>query len=306
MMAVAVLVLLAALVVVVYLMWPSRRCPSELHEGKDGFTLEPTGQVFKDMNDFQQWWHSSGHSAKCPIPILTGYGHHKKERERGEGGWPNEQTFARTPINKVDDYEFSRIFGFERDGRMEVPRQDYNRLLNKRTFDWADKPYSSNERRAKYSGLHEGFTASGDFGSVTPEQEKEHEVKEIVAKEYAKDKDYEPVITRIGPNNWEVNELIPKRRAEHYPEPTSDRVVNTADDAVDIAFKYKENSVSRSAIDPYFPPDDGMLPWQSDRYAKDAWAGPVPNMERMFGPTFDRENWIVKGPHPLMAPETAN
>jgi len=308
-------VLLAIGVIVAYIYMGSARtaCPTTLHRTEKGrLLLKPMEKNFSDMNDFEQWWHSSGMNARCPIPVLTG----EREKHHGEGTWPREQTSAQTPINKVDDYEFSRIFGVERNGRMDVPRQNFNVLLEKRTFDWADKPYSSDERRAKYAGLHEGFTTDGDLASEAMQrfgekgESTDKEVAALVAKAYENDKDYEPVVTKLGVNHWEVNELVPRHRKEKYSDPSVDnRVVNTDNDAVDINFKYNEGRASNSAIDPFFPPDDGMLPWQSDRYARDPWYGPVPGMERMFGPSVDRADWVVDdpvGPHGLMLPQTPN
>ena len=63
--------------------------------------------------------------------------------------------------------------------------------------------------------------------------------------------------------------------------------LDTANDAVDIKFRYRENKVVEEAIDPYFP-DSWATP---ERQSKDPFYGPVPNMERMFGPTFDHKEW---------------
>ena len=112
----------------------------------------------------------------------------------------------------------------------------------------------------------------------------------MVAKAYESDPNYEPVITKVGAHHWEVNELKPRRRHEKEEEVAHDRVVDTGNDAVDIAFEYREKVTSSQAIDPYFT-TTGDLPFQSERTSKDPWYGPVPGMERMFGPTFDRKKW---------------
>lgn len=306
----SVLVILAFLVVVGYYILPSATCPAFIHRMDNGaLRLEPSGQVFEDMNAFQKWWHSAPESQVCPIPILTGSD--KPMRPEPEP----EQLYAKTPINKVDDYELSRVFGYERNGRMEVPRQNFNVLLNKRSFDWPDKPLSSDERRAKYMGLNEGFTATGELksyvlsepssadrvkdavqqyrGPYHPgrcEDPEDREVDLMIRKAYQNDDDYEPVVTKVGANHWEVNELRPRRRNVEQSEPTEDSIVDTGNDAVDIAFDYREKRVTDDAIDPYFPVT-GDLPYESERYAKDPWSGPVPGMERMFGPTLDQKQW---------------
>lgn len=329
---VGVLAVLAVLVVAAYVWWPGGGravCPKELHRHEDGhLSLKGMGKTFSDMNEFEQWWHSSGLNATCPLPVLTGARRERTILESG-GGWPNEQTFARTPIYKVDDYEFSRIFGNERNGRMDVAKRDYNLILEDRQRDWANLPVSAESRAAQYQGLTEGFAANGVMSSAREaaarygEKGKAHEdgmdvecklsreakdVAAMVAKAYEDDPDYEPVITKVGPNHWEVNELKPRHRRVEYSDPVNNRVVDTANEAVRKEFKYEQDRVNEAAIDPYFPADpttEGELPWKSDRYMRDPWYGPVPGMERMVGPTFDRESWLVPvpgGPHPLMAP----
>jgi hypothetical protein len=212
---------------------------------------------------------------------------------------------------------------------MDIPRQDFNMILNDRQFDWADKPMSSDERSAKYQGLREGFTAAGDLKSIvmgqpTPSElvveaaqrygersydrsyDRSHEVEEadidchisrearevaaLVAKAYESDPTFEPVVTKVGANHWEVNELKPRRRQGKYEDGiVDDRVVDTTNDKVDVRFQHRENRIIEDAIDPYFP--EGALPFESARQSRDPWYGPVPNMERMFGPTFDHKEW---------------
>jgi hypothetical protein len=327
---VGILVVLALLVVVGYALWPTGAsvCPPTLHRANDGSLELSSGETFPDMNAFQKWWHANREYANCPLPVLTGAREYPIMREEGD----DEQTYAKTPIYKVDDYEFSRIFGYERNGRMEVPRQNLNVILNKRAFDWPDKPLSSDERRAKYQGMNEGFTTQGDLKSVvlaepTAEElvleatqkygsmsgrrrrhgddeevqndleckmsREAREVASMVSAAYASDPNYEPVVTRVGKHHWEVNELKPRRRAtDRYVEPEPDAVVDTGNDAVDVGFEYREKQVVDEAIDPYFTMT-GDLPYYSQREGdtSDAWYGPVPGMERMFGPTFDHKNW---------------
>lgn len=340
---IGLLFVLAIVVVVAYIMVGSRSasiCPSELHRRVDGsLELRPTGQTFHDMNAFQQWWHAPGGllaspaSMGCPLPLLTGA---REVSVMEEDRFPGEQTYAKTPINKVDDYEFSRVFGYERDGHMVVPRENYNRILGERAFDWADRPLSSDERRDKYMGLREGFTASGELTSEHLKTEKRasgsvaegfsgrmdpvreaaarygerrrkigdedleckmsreaREVGVMVARAYDSDPNWEPVITKVGPHHWEVNELKPRRRYGDIDETVEERVVDTANDAVDVRFKYREKPVVEDAIDPYFgfSSGSGSLPFESDRYSSDPFMGPVPGMERMFGPTFETKKW---------------
>jgi hypothetical protein len=319
---VAMFVVMAVLVVVAYLYWPvgATACPQKLHRELDGsLKLLPGGQTFPDMNAFQQWWHSSGMNASCPLPLLTG----AREVPVLAQESSDEQTYAKTPIYKVDDYEFSRIFGYERDGHMDIPRQNFNVILENRTFDWADRPLSSDERRAKYAGLKEGFTTAGELksvpmdsarvaaarygervggggvtGGVSDEDDIEckigreaREVAKMVARAYENEPNWEPVVTKVGPNHWEVNELKPRRRyGEVTDEVVDERVVDTANDKVDVEFRYREKAVVEAAIDPFYI-SAGNLPFESERQQRDPYYGPVPGMERMFGPTFDHKRW---------------
>ena len=311
-----------AILVVGYTLWSTldnsaSACPPTLRRMTDGTLHLSSGHTFPDMNTFQKWWHANREYANCPLPDLTE---------------AREDIYATTPINKVDDYEFSRIFGYERNGRMEVPRQHMNVILNRRAFDWPDRPLTSDERRAKYLGLREGFTTQGDLKSVVlaePSAEElvmeatrrygsrsrhhdddevqddldcrlsreARDVASMVSAAYASDPNYEPVVTRVGKHQWEVNELKPRRRpTDQYMEPAPDAVVDTGNDAVDIGFEYREKEVVDTAtnarVDPYFT-TTGDLPYYSQREGdtSDAWYGPVPGMERMFGPTFDHKKW---------------
>jgi hypothetical protein len=117
----------------------------------------------------------------------------------------------------------------------------------------------------------------------------------MVAKSYENDPNYEPVVTKVGPHQWEVNELKPRRRHGVVDEKVDERVVNTDNDAVDVQFKYRENKIVEDAIDPYFPESWG----QNERKSSDPYYGPVPNMERMFGPTFDHKEWYHPGKGPF-------
>lgn len=304
------LLLVSALtIIVVYVFMTPHKCDAIIHRAEDGsLTLHPSGNWFPDMNAFQQWWATEHRN--CPLPVMKG----AKSREvlEREG---DEQTYAKTPINKVDDYEFSRVFGYERAGRMEIPRQNFNIILNKRAFDWADKPMSSDERRQKYAGLTEGFTAAGELTSVDMDdvareaaarygehsKEKEErcnrlsredrEVAAMVAKAYSNDPEYEPVVTKVGPHHWEVNELKPIVPQMAKEDPDDNRVVNTANDAVDIGFEYRQKEAVNHAIDPYFPDHNRVSEDKTPKKSSDPYNGYVPGLERMFGPTFDHVKW---------------
>jgi hypothetical protein len=327
-------VVLAVAVVLGYVWWMRsggvvRTCPATLERAPDGSLKLSTGETFPDMNAFQQWWAASGYLPTCPVPRLTGATREVPVMEAGAtGAWGTEQTFATTPIYKVDDYELSRVFGYEREGRMDVPRQNFNKILETRAFDWPEKPLSSDERQGKYRGLQEGFTATGDLaavpvtGSAAKEAaarfgERPHdrrraankeveddiectmsrearEVAGMVAKAYEDDPNWEPVVTRVGPHHWEVNELKPRRReGDVAAAAVEERVVDTSKDAVDVAFAYRQSQDIDAALDPFYA-TLGDLPFQSEKTHRDPYYGPVPGMERPFGPTFDRADWTMR------------
>lgn len=303
-------VLAVLVIVIMYLMTsPSSSpvCPKEIHRQLDGsLSLHPTGQTFKDMNEFQQWWNSSGLNTACPIPRLTG------ARETSVLVNPDgpmqgpEETYAKTPINKVDDYEFSRIFGIERGDEMVIPRQNFNMILSNRAFDHVNKPISSDARKDSYRGLVEGFTAEGDltseatarYGEIIEDEpdkdcrisREEKKIAKMVAKAYDNDPNYDPVVVKVGANQWEVNELIPKRRGAQREVIVEEKILDPNREAVDIKFRYPSEEGDRHGmIDPFFPPSP---PLGSDHHAeRDPYYGYVPGLERPFGPTFDHFSW---------------
>lgn len=305
------LVIAALLVAGIFFFWsaPVRNvegCPVELHrQGNGRLVLMPSGQTFADMNEFQQWWHASPDARRCPIPMLTGAFETEILQNNGTLGTMSsgEQLWATTPIYKADDYEFSRVFGVEKGGRMVVPRQNFNLILEQRSFDWADKPLSSDERKGKYMGLVEMFSTTGNlvkraeedvkdaraqFGSKMAEEDPDvecklsreaREVAKLVEHAYASDPDYEPVITKVGANHWEVAELKPRRRtAEPTPVVFDERVVNTANQAVDVKFKYREDAVVNESLFPSarsgVPGQRVELPWPPTKDRVD-WSYPV-------------------------------
>jgi len=308
-----VLLAFAAIVIGIYIMWP-QECPAEIQVLPDGtIHIVSTGKSFESMHAFQQWWSSSEFKDRCPIPLQTGKG--GRIVETHEIPPENEQTYAKTPINKVDDY---------------------NRILFDRSQDWVNKPYSSDERKqiAAQISTVEGFDG-------VPKQ-----VVDSVLQAYGTDTEYEPVITQTGENHWEVTELKPKRssgktpvhtdqmgssnafqyrtkedvqssvdpyvsklssdsyqygpdpvstqtRENHWevterkPKRSSGSVLMEPMDA-HISFQYRTKEDIQNALDPYF----SQLSSDSYRYGPDPFVGPVPGMERMFGPTLHTTKWV--------------
>ena len=302
----ATLVILGiAAVVTMLLIWlsPSSKvvCPTELRKNAHGeIRMFPGGRTFEDMNAFQNWWYSVGFNKTCSLPVLVGA--HKEVDIKMNDGDYTEQTYAKTPINKTDDYEFSRIFGRQEGNKMVID-QDFNKILLDRNTDWSDRPISSDERKLTYRGLEEGFTADGNlrgeilaqFGSVEEIEPADckinrnsQKVAQLVERVYAEDKDWAPVVVQTGPNNWEVNELMPRHR-EPVEEP--DRVVDTKDERVRMVYRYPDQEAVDAATDPYYK-NGGWKDPREYKDGKDPYQGIVPNMARMFGPTLDNQDWL--------------
>lgn len=299
----ALAVIAVLTIMVMYRFMAPHVCDAILYRNEDGsISAQPSGRWFPDMKAFQQWW--SMEHKDCKIPLL------KDSKNRVILKEPSpEQTYATTPIDKVDDYEFSRVFGYEHNGRMVVPPQDFDRILNKRAFDWADRPLSSDERRETYAGLKEGFTTTGELTSLGMdevvreatarygerrkekderchrESREDREVAAMVAKAYSTDPEYEPVLTKVGPHHWEVNELRPIVPHMRKEDPEDNRIIDTSNSSVNIDYKYRQEENS-AAVDPYFPGKQGCKKNNDDPYQ-----GYVPGLERMFGPTFDNVKW---------------
>jgi len=305
---VAILAVTAVVVVIVVALQPASptMCPTELRRNAHGeLRLHPTKREFPDMNAFQNWWYSSGLNTTCPLPVLTGM---KDKTVLDTDADHTEQTYVKTPINKVDDYELSRIFGEERGGRMVI-NQDLDTILLSRNTDWVNKPVTSDERKNSYRGLQEGFTATGDLTSEATARYGERvelvedsdckisregrKVAKLVEKVYEEDKDWEPVVVQVGPHNWEVNELKPRRRHDEFEEPVKDTVVDTKNPTVGLSYRYPDQEVLDAATDPYYRNGGWMDPREyKDPKGNDPYRGIVPNMARMFGPTNDTDDWL--------------
>jgi len=161
----------------------------------------------------------------------------------------DEQTYALTPIKKLDDYEFSRVFQVEKEKRNQLERTTINALTAQRQWDWSQLPFNS-EGRADQEKFMNGSRMEGFTGTVTEpfyssisgedgapqdtveldEREKailqqyaprktedlmNHEkddVAVLVKKLYADDPDWEPVLEKKNGIDFEVTGLIPKRK----------------------------------------------------------------------------------------------
>jgi hypothetical protein len=165
---------------------------------------------------------------------------------------PGEQTYAKTPINSLDDYEYNRVFELENRPRMAALSQEVkNNLMGAMQLDWPTLPYSSDTKtkleeqfvdarmqdvyREPKSGVFfknmEGVDiAPPDEDAAAAREAKilsayqptditthvvddEYErVAKVVAQQYSTDPDWEPVVEKRGPHQYAVTELRPRRK----------------------------------------------------------------------------------------------
>jgi hypothetical protein len=204
-----------------------------------------------------------------------------------------EQTSARTPINKLDDYEYSRVFELEnRNRNAALSKEMKNKLTNQYQLDWSALPFNSEDR----SQLEEAFVdarmqdvfvepKSGIFFrnmegvDVAPPDEDEAKAREdkilsayqptditkhvvddeyervakVVAQQYSTDPDWEPVVEKRGPHQYAVTELRPRRKKDGADIQWEDDAPTTIEGAKDAGL------VAGGAMTPQVHVDDQQL-----------------------------------------------
>lgn len=333
----------------------SNNCPISAMRKEDGkIHVEPQGRSFDTMGDYIIWLSSLSASGEMCIPpyvkgprevdvvqssLSPGVGDVKYGAKPGQVTNQNtfgnvftkqaegEQTYAKTPIDKLDDYEFTRIFQNEDSPRSELSHTNVNSLMAKKQFDWSTLPQNSQTRMDKEvefvsgrkdnlfkdpkSGVFfkdmEGSTVAppdedmkeqaeksqlGNFKEEKPENLLTHgseDVGEIVSKMYANDPNWEPVVERVGENEYRVSELRPKARTERYAEANVDDMTVERAKADGLI---SANVEVEGSVDPYFD-KRGVLDYSNDRFHEyndfKKW---TPGLERMFAPTLDTTNWL--------------
>jgi hypothetical protein len=120
-------------------------------------------------------------------------------------------------------------------------------------------------------------------------EHKVEDVAEMVRKMYADDPNWEPVVEKVGENQYRVSELRPKARREKFKEDEDTTIRKAKDDGLISASVEVEGG---KGSDPYFD-KQGVLDYSNDRFweYKDfkKWSG---GLERMFAPTLDQTNWV--------------
>lgn len=328
-------------------------CPLSAERKDDGkIHVQPQNQKFDTMGDYVAWLSSLSAAGSMCVPpyvkgprevdVIQGGSPSPGDREMGTTGKQvaqqntsqnlftrqveGENTYAKTPINKLDDYEYTRIFQNENSPRSELSKTTVNSLMAKNQWDWSKLPFNSEARadaetefvsgrldsaqRDPKTGVFfknvEGMTVVPPDEDAASIREKaslkayeaapatalmEHNVEDVavmVKKMYAEDPNWEPVVEKVGDNEYRVSELRPKARKEKYEE-NQDMTIERAKEGGLIQAQV---DIEGGRQDPYFD-KQGVLDYSNDRFweYKDfkKW---TPGLERMFAPTLDTTNWI--------------
>lgn len=324
-------------------------CPTEAKRGPDGrIHIQPGTRSFGTMADyvgFLRDLYAGG--ATCipptvqpyrePIPgMLGGLGNGQEpaiatklqgtEREVLNFDSTEETTSAKTQINKLDDYEYTRVFQSEKSERMAAgPKPP----IASHILDWAKLPFTSDERAGKEDEfiagrMEDGFREpkSGIFfntmesqsvqppdveaaklreqkilASYQPTSISKHSVDseteavgKLVHDMYASDPAWEPVVTKVDENKYEVTELRPKARKEKYEDDQTISLATAEERGIAIPPPTLDIH-DRLQDDPYFDKSGvgdrtNSRYWNYNDFKK--W---TPGLERMFAPTETNKEW---------------
>lgn len=324
-------------------------CPLSAERTEDGKILvKPGDRLFETMTDYTQYLSGLYAKGKNCIPpqvksnkepiagILGGLGAGKEgpeaanqqsvQRQVLDTDMKGETLSANKPIDKLDDYEYTRVFQLEDTSRQKVDREQKNDLLRKRAVDWSILPFDSSQRAKEEEAFVSGrmedvhrdpktgvlFEAAEAKGVEPPDQEAAHlreqqvlasyrpteiskhtidseteAVAKLVSDQYSGDPHWEPVVKKVGDNKWEVVELRPKPRKERYEE---EKTVDAAmTENPDLQLPTPSIDINdRMSTDPYFDKSSGKEGkiWNYNDFKK--W---TPGLERMFAPTADNKAW---------------
>ena len=238
-------------------------------------------------------------------------------------------TYARTPIDKLDDYEYTRVFENENSSRNSFSKLSENERISEHKLDWASLPFNSEVRAKEENEFVAGRMESGfrdpdtgvffsnvDGKNVLPpdmDSAKEREQKilsnyqptditehvqddatktvaEIVNAAYKQDPNWEPVVTKVSEYQWEVTELRPKERKEKYEEDAS-KDLALAQERGETLPPPSLSIDDRLRGDPYFD-KSGVGDKDNGKFWKyNDFNKWTPGLERMFAPTLSTREW---------------
>ena len=332
----------------------SEGCPQSAQRGLDGtIQIQPGGQTFQTLSDYVAYLSDLyAKGAQCIPPLVQtrtkepvdgilgglGTGTQSPDAIQREGTTRDvldmkgdEQTSAKTPIHKLDDYEYTRVFESEAASRNSLGHDMKNALLGQRVLDWANLPFNSDDRATQESEFVSGRMDSGFrepksgvffssmegttleppdveaakareqkiLASYRPTDITQHvidgeteAVGNLVHKMYQEDKNWEPVVTKVGDHRYEVTELRPKARKEKYEEESSVKHASLGSPETPTLPAPTVDIDDRNRGDPYFD-KSGVQDGDNNKFwnYKDfnQW---TPGLERVFAPTADNKAWF--------------
>jgi hypothetical protein len=351
---IAGLLVVTALIVILLFATQSRRtesfqdatanavCPTSAERGPDGkIHVNPGNKTFNTLPEYVNYLsglYTNGASCIPPVVkknsepvagILGGLGTGSDDgRTVFTSDLHTENASVNTPVNKLDDYEYTRVFQLEDQKRNTISVEEKSKFMNERITDWANLPFNSEERAkqeeefiagrmdAAYRDPKTGVlfeTMEGQdlqppdveaarlreqqvLAAYRPTDVSKHivdneteAVARLVMASYAADKNWEPVVTKTGENRWEVTELRPKPQKERYADGTTANVAMMDSTKTRLPAPTIDFD-DRIRDDPYF---DKSAPQseQSKYWNYHDFKEWTPGLERMFAPTADNKAW---------------
>ena len=224
--------------------------------------------------------------------------------------------YVQTPIQNVDDYEYSLVFKNEGDRTMS--KQTRNALLSQYPMDWTVQPPSSEAFQTGLSKFKESFEnsppqnlpiySSIDGSSMVPpdslaDQQKEREIlqtyvpkkpqalttydiedaRELIEKIYDA-KGLVPEYKQTGDNQFTIMGVRKKGQEVEEAQASSDPVPTQGENTILVP-----PHIDTEGSDPFFTPDENQNS-TNPKNAKDytRW---TPGLERMFAPNAPMKNW---------------
>jgi hypothetical protein len=324
-------------------------CPERAHRNAEGeIVVQPGDRRFKTMADYVDFLKPlvSKEGTPCIPPMVEPHRGPEPGLIGGQGNGapganaiaretadravaPFEQPSAQTPINSLDDYEYSRVFGLEEKPRnSQESKKAKDAGIADHILDWANLPFNSEEKAKKEKEFVAGRrsdmtrdpksgvffkTLEGDhlmppdeealkqreraiLAAYKPTDASKHvidneseRVAKMVHEMYANDPNWEPVLEKTGENRWEVRELVPKPRKEEWEEEDSLTVEDALQQGVNPDIQM--TITGGGSNDPFFD-KAGVVDRDNKRFWKyDDFRKFTPGLERMFAPTNDTTNW---------------
>jgi hypothetical protein len=323
-------------------------CPERAHRNAEGeIVVQPGDHRFKTMAEYVEYLKPLMNKDRTPCipPMVEPHRGVEPGLVGGQGNGapspntvareladrspaPFEQPYAQTPINKLDDYEYSRVFEMERAPRRSPESKEAKSAsIAEKVMDWANLPFNSEDRAKQEKEFVAGrrsdmvrdpktgvfFRNLEGHDLMPPDEEalqarerailaaykptdvskhiidnESERVAKMVHELYAKDPNWEPVLEKTGENRWEVRELIPKARKEQWED---DEI--TVEDALQQGVNpdIRMDIVGGGSDDPYFDKSNVAGRANGRFWKYDDFRKFTPNLERVFAPTNDTLEW---------------